>query len=88
MPIGPNYIETRNLLKGLGLNTVCEEAKCPNIGDCWERKTATFMILGDVCTRACRYCAVNSGKPLELDPNEPENLASACLLYTSPSPRD
>lgn len=80
MPIGPNYIETRNLLKGLGLNTVCEEAKCPNIGDCWERKTATFMILGDVCTRACRYCAVNSGKPLELDPNEPENLASAVSI--------
>lgn len=80
MPIGPNYIETRNLLQGLGLNTVCEEARCPNIGDCWERKTATFMILGDICTRACRYCAVTSGKPGALDPKEPEKIARAVAV--------
>ena len=80
MPIGPNYIETRNLIRNSGLNTVCVEAKCPNIGDCWDRKTATFMILGDVCTRACRYCAVTSGKPLELDPNEPDRLAKAVAM--------
>lgn len=80
MPVGPNYIETRNLLQGLGLNTVCEEARCPNIGDCWERKTATFMILGDICTRACRYCAVTSGKPGALDPKEPEKIAQAVAV--------
>lgn len=59
------------------LNTVCEEARCPNITECWQRPTATFMILGDVCTRGCRFCSVTSGKPLTLDPHEPENLAAA-----------
>jgi len=75
MPGGPNFIDLRNLLHTSELHTVCEEAHCPNIGDCWERRTATFMILGDICTRACRYCAVTSGRPLGLDPEEPERVA-------------
>ena len=74
-PGGQNYIELRNLLRDSELHTVCEEAKCPNIGDCWDRRAATFMILGDICTRACRYCAVTSGKPLGLDLEEPDRLA-------------
>ena len=74
-PGGQNYIELKNLLRDSELHTVCEEAKCPNIGDCWDRRSATFMILGDICTRACRYCAVTSGKPLGLDLEEPDRLA-------------
>ncbi len=64
-------------MRGLKLHTVCEEARCPNIGECWGNRTATFMILGDVCTRACRYCAVTSGKPHELDLTEPLHVAEA-----------
>ena len=75
-PGGPNYLELRDLLRGSQLHTVCEEAHCPNIGDCWERKTATFMILGDICTRACSYCAVTTGMPTELDLLEPVRLAA------------
>ena len=75
-PGGPNYVQLRNLLRSSSLHTVCEEARCPNIGECWERRSATFMILGDICTRACRYCAVTSGKPLGLDLKEPERLAN------------
>ena len=75
MPGGPNYLELKSLLKGNGLHTVCEEAHCPNIGSCWERRTATFMILGDICTRACAYCAVTSGRPTGLDLHEPTRLA-------------
>jgi len=75
MPGGPGSIRLGNLLRNSELHTVCEEAHCPNIGDCWERGTATFMILGDICTRACRYCAVTSGKPLGLDLDEPQRLA-------------
>ncbi len=75
MPGGPNYLELRERLRGDQLHTVCEEARCPNIGDCWERKTATFMILGDICTRACSYCAVTTGTPLTLDLGEPVRLA-------------
>ena len=75
MPGGPNYLELRERLRGAQLHTVCEEARCPNIGDCWERKTATFMILGDICTRACSYCAVTTGTPLTLDLGEPVRLA-------------
>ena len=74
-PGGPNFVQLHNLLRESELHTVCEEARCPNIGDCWERRSATFMILGDICTRACRYCAVTSGKPLGLDLEEPERLA-------------
>jgi lipoic acid synthetase len=64
-------------MRGLGLHTVCEEAQCPNIGECWSHGTATFMILGDVCTRACAYCAVTHGKPNELDLAEPARVAEA-----------
>ena len=74
-PGGRNYVQLRNLLRDTELNTVCEEARCPNIGECWELRAATFMVLGDICTRACRYCAVTSGKPLGLDLEEPERLA-------------
>lgn len=80
MPGGPNYLELKNLLKDNKLHTVCEEAHCPNIGSCWERRTATFMILGDICTRACAYCAVTSGKPGILDLEEPVRLAETAQL--------
>jgi lipoic acid synthetase len=76
-PQGAAYDETLRLMQGLHLNTVCEEAACPNIGECWKRKHATFMIMGAVCTRACAFCNVATGKPKPLDPLEPENLAQA-----------
>ena len=72
---GENYRALRSIMRAQKLHTVCEEAQCPNIGECWERKSATFMILGDICTRACRYCAVTSGKPGPVDLDEPERLA-------------
>ena len=75
MPGGPNYLELKELMRGSQLHTVCEEAQCPNIGDCWERRSATFMILGDICTRACAYCAVTTGVPTGLDLGEPLRLA-------------
>ncbi|MBM3940207.1 MAG: lipoyl synthase [SAR202 cluster bacterium] len=75
MPGSETYLRVRSLLRTAELHTVCEEAHCPNIGECWDRKSATFMILGDVCTRACRYCAVTSGKPRGLDLDEPGRLA-------------
>ena len=74
-PGGPNYLDLRNRFRDNGLHTVCEEAHCPNIGDCWDRRTATFMILGDICTRACTYCAVKTGMPVTLDLEEPVRLA-------------
>lgn len=76
-PGGSNYVRLKGLVRGLSLHTVCEEAHCPNIGECWEAGTATFMILGDICTRACRYCAVTTGLPLGLDENEPQRVAEA-----------
>ncbi len=76
-PGGPNYVHLKNLMRELGLHTVCEEARCPNIGECWEHKAATFMILGDVCTRNCTYCAVSHGTPTAFDPLEPVRLAEA-----------
>ena len=76
-PGGPNYLQLKSLMRRLDLHTVCEEAHCPNIGECWEHGTATFMILGDVCTRNCAYCAVAHGRPAELDPAEPSRVASA-----------
>src|SRR6201996_1555659 len=73
-----SYFDVQKLVHGLSLHTVCEEARCPNIGECWGRGTATFQIMGDTCTRACRYCAVNSRKRGEdLDPLEPAKLAAA-----------
>jgi len=74
---GENYKELKQLVQAQRLHTVCEEAKCPNIFDCWSRRTATFMILGDVCTRACRFCAVTSGRPTELDIGEPLRVAES-----------
>ena len=76
-PGGPNYVHLKSLMRELGLHTVCEEARCPNIGECWEHKAATFMILGDVCTRNCTYCAVSHGTPTAFDPLEPVRLAEA-----------
>jgi len=76
-PGGPNYLALKHLMRDLQLHTVCEEAHCPNIGECWEHRAATFMILGDVCTRNCAYCAVAHGTPRPLDPGEPTRLAEA-----------
>ncbi|OFV86762.1 MAG: lipoyl synthase [Acidobacteria bacterium RBG_16_70_10] len=77
-PQGPAYERIRDLMRGLGLHTVCEEAHCPNLGECWRRGTATFMILGDVCTRACGFCAVRTGlPPRPPDPEEPRRVAEA-----------
>ena len=76
-PGGPNYSELKHLMRDLRLHTVCEEAHCPNIGECWEHRAATFMILGDVCTRNCAYCAVAHGTPAALDRDEPARLATA-----------
>jgi lipoic acid synthetase len=76
-PGSENYLRLKQLMRGLGLNTVCEEARCPNIGECWHHGTATFMILGDVCTRACGYCAVSHGRPATLDLDEPARVADA-----------
>jgi lipoyl synthase len=76
-PISKEYEETRALIKSHKLNTVCEEAACPNIGECWKEKHATVMILGSICTRACAFCNISTGQPLTLDPHEPERLANA-----------
>ena len=76
-PGGPNYLRLRQLMRDLDLHTVCEEAHCPNVGECWEHGTATFMILGDTCTRNCAYCAVAHGRPPKFDPAEPERVAEA-----------
>src|SRR5580658_960574 len=76
-PTSPEYHETRRLMRELHLNTVCEEAACPNIGECWKHKHATVMILGSVCTRACSFCNVDTGRPDQFDPHEPEPVAQA-----------
>ena len=76
-PVSKGYHETRALMRELSLTTVCEEAACPNIGECWTKKHATVMILGDVCTRACAFCNVKTGMPRMVDPLEPEHVASA-----------
>ena len=76
-PTSPTYGEVRRLMRGLNLNTVCEEAACPNIGECWAQKHATLMIMGDTCTRACAFCNVATGKPKPLDAGEPANVAIA-----------
>jgi len=77
LPSGDNYHDLKNILRGLTLNTVCEEARCPNIAECWEQRTATIMILGDVCTRACGFCAVKTGRPTWNDDDEPRRAAEA-----------
>jgi len=76
-PVSKGYNETRKLMRDLSLHTVCEEAACPNIGECWTKKHATVMILGDTCTRACRFCNIKTGMPMPVDPLEPEHTAAA-----------
>ena len=104
LPIGEDYRRVRRLVDEYKLNTICQSGNCPNMGECWGAGTATFMILGDVCTRSCSFCAVKTGRPPEYDEDEPSRVAEAirlmqvkhavitsvnsCLLYTSPSPRD
>src|SRR5579872_7319048 len=77
-PAGENYRELKTLVTRLNLHTVCESAACPNVGECWNRRTATFMILGNVCTRRCGFCAVQKGPPLPVDYDEPRRVAEAC----------
>ena len=93
LPSGPEYGRVRNIVDDNQLHTVCQSAHCPNMGECWSRGTATLMILGNICTRSCTFCAVQTGKPTELDLAEPPRVAEAvakmglkhcvCLLYTS-----
>ncbi len=77
-PTSAEYAETKALVRKYNLHTVCEEAACPNIGECWQQKHATFMILGSVCTRGCAFCNVATGRPDQLDPHEPDHVAEAC----------
>jgi lipoic acid synthetase len=79
-PMGDNYHDLKKLARGLGLHTVCESAQCPNIGECWNHKTATFMLLGDVCTRRCGFCAVPKGRPEAIDLDEPRRVAEAVAV--------
>ena len=79
-PVGANYRELKDLVTRLRLHTVCESAACPNVGECWNRRTATFMILGNVCTRRCGFCAVQKGAPLTVDYDEPRRVGEACAL--------
>jgi lipoyl synthase len=76
-PVGDNFHNLKKLARGLGLHTVCESAQCPNIGECWNHKTATFMLLGDICTRRCGFCAVPKGRPEPIDWDEPRRVAEA-----------
>jgi lipoic acid synthetase len=77
LPAGENYEDLRHLMREQRLHTVCEEARCPNIGECWNHRTATFLLLGEICTRGCRYCAIAKGKPEPLDEQEPDRIAEA-----------
>ena len=77
LPTGKNYVDVKNLMRNNKLNTVCEEAKCPNLAECWNHRTATFMILGDTCTRSCGFCNIKVGLPTELDRDEPRRVADA-----------
>jgi len=78
-PSSAGFFETKRLVKELRLHTVCEEAHCPNVGECWAHNTATFMLLGDVCTRNCSFCAVTHGRPTEVDPDEPQRVAEGVV---------
>src|ERR671919_2926054 len=82
-PGNPNYLRLKRILKEKNLHTVCEEARCPNIGECWGHNTATFLILGDTCTRGCRFCAIDKGKPVALDPEEPRKDRKSTRLNSS-----
>src|SRR5687768_18216210 len=75
LPSKPEFFELRDMVREMKLNTVCESASCPNIGECWTRKALTIMIMGDICTRSCRFCDVTTGRPLPLDPDEPRRVA-------------
>ena len=86
LPSGENYHDLKRLLRGLTLNTVCEEARCPNIGECWDQRTATIMILGDTCTRACGFCAVKTGKPTWFDEDEPRRGTTCPTAAPTSSP--
>lgn len=80
IPGGPGYLKVRNLVQDNQLHTVCESAHCPNLGECWSRGTATIMILGETCTRSCRFCAIATGKPTEVDWAEPARVADAVRI--------
>ena len=80
MPKGESYSKVKNLVEKHQLHTICTSGKCPNIGECWGRGTATFMILGDICTRSCKFCGVTTGKPLPVDENEPEKVAESVKI--------
>ena len=84
-PVSPEYHATRRLMRELNLHTVCEEAACPNIGECWKERHATVMILGAVCTRACTFCNVATGRPDTLDPHEPQRVGDA-VAKAGPQP--
>ena len=86
IPSGENYVKVRKTLQKYNLHTVCEEASCPNVSECWGVGTATIMIMGDVCSRGCKFCNVETGKPFELDQNEPENVAKAIKWPRSDDP--
>jgi len=80
LPLGANYRQVKQIVNGHGLHTICSSGKCPNMGECWGAGTATFMILGEICTRSCKFCATRTGKPLPLDPEEPFKLAESVKL--------
>lgn len=80
MPMGETYSRTKNILEKNNLHTICTSGNCPNIGDCWSRGTATFMILGEICTRSCKFCGVKTGKPLAVDWDEPNRIAKSVKL--------
>jgi lipoic acid synthetase len=82
MPKGESYSKVKNTVKKHNLNTICTSGNCPNIGDCWNRGTATFMILGEICTRACKFCGVKTGKPLPVDWDEPNRIAESVKLMS------
>jgi lipoyl synthase len=77
LPKGDNYLKVKGILEEKGLHTICSSGKCPNMGECWNAGTATFMILGDICTRSCKFCATKTGKPLPVDTDEPEKIAQS-----------
>ena len=81
-PGSPSYLRLKGLMRDLKLHTVCEEARCPNIGECWTHGTATFMILGDICTRACGYCAVGHGRPHAIEAPSPRESPTPCRRWT------
>ncbi|MCB9308312.1 MAG: lipoyl synthase, partial [Lewinellaceae bacterium] len=80
LPMGENYRNVRSIVDDFGLHTICQSGNCPNMGECWGAGTATFMILGNVCTRSCSFCAVKTGRPNEYDEDEPRRVAEAIWL--------